>query len=59
MLKTDLCDYDYSDVSIVVKGRINVTGTNNTNTRSKKLNFKNYDKGNDDVNESTDAGNIG
>ena len=59
MLRTDLCDYDYSDASIVVKGRISVTGTNNTNTRTKKLNFKNNDKGNDDVNESTDAGNIG
>ena len=59
MLRTDLCDYDYSDTSIVVKGRISVTGTNNTNTRSKKLNFKNNDEGNDDVNESTDAGNIG
>ena len=33
--------YDYSDAYIVVKGRISVKGTNNANTRNKKLTFKN------------------
>ena len=33
--------FDYSDVYIVVKGRISVTGTNNANKRNKKLTFKN------------------
>ena len=37
MLRSDLCDY--SDVYIVVKGRISVTGPNNANKRDKKLNF--------------------
>ena len=39
MLRSDLCDY--SDVYIVLKSRINVTGTNNTNRRNKKLTFMN------------------
>ena len=34
-------DCDYSDVYIVVKGRISVTGTDTTNRRNKKLTFKN------------------
>ena len=38
MLRSDLCDY--SDVPIVVKGRISVTATNNANRRNKKLTFK-------------------
>ena len=33
MLISDLCDY--SDAYIVVKGRISVLGTNNTNKRDK------------------------
>ena len=37
MLRSDLCDY--SDVYIVVKGRISVTGPNSANKRDKKLNF--------------------
>ena len=43
MLRSDLCDY--SDAYIVVKGIINVTGTNAKETkkpkRNKKLTFKN------------------
>ena len=39
MLRLDL--RDYSDAYIVVKGRITVEGTNNANTRNKKLTFKN------------------
>ena len=39
MLRSDL--WDFSDVYIVVKGRINVTDTNNANKRDKKLTFKN------------------
>ena len=39
MLRSDLCDY--SDASIVVKGRISVTSTRNSNKRNKKLTFKN------------------
>ena len=39
MLRSNL--YDYSDSYIVVKGRISVRGANNTNTRNKKLTFKN------------------
>ena len=39
MLRSDLCDY--SDIYIVLKSRINVTGTNNTNRRNKKLTFMN------------------
>ena len=39
MLRSDLCDY--SDAYIVVKGKISVTGTENTNRRNKKLTFKN------------------
>ena len=39
MLRSNL--YDYSDPYIVVKGRISVRGANNTNTRNKKLTFKN------------------
>ena len=39
MLRSDL--RDYSDVYIVVKGRITVTGTANNNTRNKKPTFKN------------------
>ena len=39
MLRSDLCDY--SDVYIVVKGRITVDGTDNANKRHKKLTFKN------------------
>ena len=42
MLRSDLCDY--SDVYIVVKGRISVTDTNNANRGNKKLIFKNNDK---------------
>ena len=34
MLKSDLCDY--SDVYIVVKEKISVTGTNDANKRKKK-----------------------
>ena len=34
-------DCDYSDVYIVVKGRISVTGTDTANRRNKKLTFKN------------------
>ena len=37
-VRAALCDY--SDVYIVVKGRISVTGTNNANTRNKRLTFK-------------------
>ena len=39
MLRSDLCNY--SDDCVVVKGRINVTGTNAANRRNKKLTFKN------------------
>ena len=39
MLRSDLCDY--SDAYIVVKGRINVTSTNNANRENKNLIFKN------------------
>ena len=39
MLRSNL--YDYRDPYIVVKGRISVRGANNTNTRNKKLSFKN------------------
>ena len=39
MLRSDL--WDFSDVYIVVKGRISVTDTNNANKRDKKLTFKN------------------
>ena len=39
MLRSDLCDY--SDVYIVVKGRITITGTHHANRRNKKLIFKN------------------
>ena len=39
MLRSDL--YDYSDVYIVVKGRISFTGINDANRRNKKLTFKN------------------
>ena len=35
MLRSDLCGY--SNVYIVVKGRIMVTGTDNANRRNKKL----------------------
>ena len=34
-------DCDYSDVYIVVKGRISVTGTDTANRKNKKLIFKN------------------
>ena len=39
MLGSDLCDY--SDVYIVVKGRISDTGNNSAKERSNKLTFKN------------------
>ena len=39
ILRSNLCDY--SDAYIVVKGKITVEGTNNANTRNKKLTFKN------------------
>ena len=39
MLGSDLCDY--SDVYIVVKGRISDTGNNSAKGRSNKLTFKN------------------
>ena len=39
MLRSDLSDH--SDACIVVKGIINVTGTNANNRRNKKLPFKN------------------
>ena len=39
MLRSNL--RDYSDAYIVVKKRIGVRGTNNANTRNKKLTFKN------------------
>ena len=32
---------DYSNAYIVVKGKINVRGTNDSNKRSKKITFKN------------------
>ena len=38
MLRSDLCDY--SNAYIVVKGRLSVTCTNNTNKRDEKLTFK-------------------
>ena len=38
MLRSDLCDY--SDVYIVVRGTISVTGTNDANRRNRKLTFK-------------------
>ena len=41
MLRSDLCDY--SDAYIFVNGKISVTGTNNVNSRNKKLTFKNND----------------
>ena len=39
ILRSDLCDF--SDVYIVVKGRISVTSTANANRRNKNLTFKN------------------
>ena len=39
MLRSGLCDY--SDAYIVVKWRISVAGTNNTNRINKKIVFKN------------------
>ena len=39
MLRSNLCDY--SNVYIVVKGRINARGTNDANKRNKKLTCKN------------------
>ena len=39
MLRSDLCDY--SDIYIVVKGRITVEGDNDAKTKSKNLFFKN------------------
>ena len=39
ILRSNLCDY--SNAYIAVKGRISVRGTNNANTRNKKLTFKN------------------
>ena len=39
MLRLGMCDY--SDAFIVVKGRIGVIGTNNTNRRNKKLTLTN------------------
>ena len=39
MLRSDL--YDYGDAYIVVKWRITVEGTNDTNERNRSLNFKN------------------
>ena len=41
MLRSDLCDE--SDAYIFVNGKISVTGTNNVNSRNKKLIFKNND----------------
>ena len=38
MLRSNLCDC--SDAYIIVKERISVTGTDNTNRRNKKLTFK-------------------
>ena len=35
MLRSDLCEY--SDFYIVLKGRINVTGTENATKRKKKI----------------------
>ena len=37
MLRLDLCNYRYA--YIIVKGRINVIGTNNANKRNRNLNF--------------------
>ena len=39
MLRSDLCHY--SDVYVVVKGRISTKGTNDANKKNKKLTFKN------------------
>ena len=39
ILRSALCDY--SDAFIVVKGRISVIGTNNSNRRNEKLPFEN------------------
>ena len=39
MLRSDLCDY--SDAYIVVKGRINVRATGNTDIEEKDVTFKN------------------
>ena len=39
MLRSNLCDY--SDLYIIVEGRISVEGTNDANKRNKKLTFKN------------------
>ena len=39
MLRSDLCHY--SDVYVVVKGRISIKGTNDANKKNKKLTFKN------------------
>ena len=39
VLRSGLCDY--SDAYVVVKRRINVTGTDNAGKRYKKLTFKN------------------
>ena len=38
MLRLDLCHY--SDLYIIVKGRISVTSTKNAKRRNKKLTFK-------------------
>ena len=38
MLRSDFCDY--SDVYIVVKVRVSITGDNSVNRRNKKLTFK-------------------
>ena len=39
ILRSDLCDYNNS--CFVVKGRISITDTSNTNRENKKLTFKN------------------
>ena len=39
MLRSDLCDF--SDMYIVVKGTITVTGTNNKSRKNRALAFKN------------------
>ena len=39
MLRSNMCDY--SDVYIVVKGKITVIGFNNDDTKNKKLTYKN------------------
>ena len=40
MLRSDICGY--SDVYVVVKGRIYIRGTNNANRIDKKANFQEY-----------------